>query len=122
MAHILIVDDSAELVDFLSLLLKTQCFSVTPVTSKKDLFSCLLSKPLPDLILLDVMLGDDDGRKICSELKGNDTFNKIPVILLSASPQLLSNFSEYGAVDFIEKPFDLKAMIEKINNALSARV
>ena len=71
---------------------------------------------LPDLILLDIMMPDMDGFSVCKTLKSNEQTQNIPIIFLSAksgTDNIIKGF-EYGAVDYISKPFraeELKARV-----------
>jgi DNA-binding response OmpR family regulator len=116
-ANILIVDDSELIVATLSEILVSHGFQVKTASSKKEMVYYLLSSS-PNLILLDVRLSGDDGRKLCRDLKGNSSYKNIPIILLSGSHELLESFSEYNADDVIEKPFDLDEIISKVTKVL----
>jgi len=71
----------------------------------------------PDLILLDVILGDADGRDICKELKARPDTSKIPVIIISATHGWHTAHQKYcGANDYIQKPFDMDHLIEKVKD------
>jgi DNA-binding response OmpR family regulator len=118
MAKILIVDDSEALVTMLSQILSKEGFEVDSVFSRQELVLNLLSAT-PDLILMDVRLSGDDGRKICRDLKSNSSYKNIPIILLSGSHELLQSFEDYNADDMIEKPFDMQAILQKISKALN---
>ncbi len=118
MAKILIVDDSEALVTMLSEILTKESFEVDSVFSRQELVLNLLAAT-PDLILMDVRLGGDDGRKICRDLKANSSYKNIPIILLSGSHELLESFADYNADDMIEKPFDMQAILKKISKALN---
>jgi DNA-binding response OmpR family regulator len=120
MAKILIVDDSEHIVALLSEILLNHGFEVETALSRKELVYTLLSSS-PDLILLDVRLSGDDGRKLCRDLKSNSSYRNIPIILLSGSHELLESFTEYNADDIIEKPFEMPTIIQKINNLLKER-
>ena len=117
MAKILIVDDSEDIVAILSQILISHGFEVEPALSKKELVLILLSSA-PDLILLDVRLSGEDGRKMCRDLKANSSYKHIPIILLSGSHELLESFADYNADAIIEKPFDMNDIIEKVTNVL----
>ncbi len=70
----------------------------------------------PDLILLDIMLGDIDGFSICKEI----TNYKIPIIILTARIDITDKILglELGADDYITKPFDIREVITRIRVAL----
>jgi DNA-binding response OmpR family regulator len=120
MAKILIVDDSEHIVVLLSEILVNHGFEVEIALSKKELVYSLLASS-PDLILMDVRLSGDDGRKLCRDLKANSSYRDIPIILLSGSHELLESFTDYSADDIIEKPFEMNEIIEKISAILNKR-
>ena len=75
----------------------------------------------PDLILLDVMLADMDGRQICQEIKQEGRTENIPVILISATHNLDDCMKQKGAPDdFLTKPFDVNSLLNKIEHQLAA--
>ncbi len=114
MPKILIVDDSRDLADFLTVLLQLHHFEVETALSKTVLMD-KLDTFKPDLILLDIVLRHIDGRELCKEIKNNILYKKIPIILLSANPEFLKGYEVCEANDVIEKPFDIKTVIDKIN-------
>lgn len=114
MQKILIVDDSRDLADFLTVLLQLHNFEVETALSKTVLMD-KLDTFKPDLILLDIVLRHIDGRELCKEIKNNCLYKKIPIILLSANPEFLKGYEVCEANDVIEKPFDIKTIIDKIN-------
>ena len=118
MARIIIVDDYADLQDFFTALLELNNFEVRSAGSAAEL-DIVLSSFIPDLILLDVMLGKDNGIEICRKLK--EKHKEITVILISANPKLLINYKECMADDVIEKPFDMKTVLDKVNRLLSGK-
>jgi len=121
MARVLIVDDSNDLRDFLSTLLRYKKFEVSTATSKTDVFSSL-SFFRPDIILLDVRLKRECGRALCRQIKMAPAGKNTAVILLSASPDLLENYIDCDADDILEKPFDINALMDKIVCNLGNRV
>jgi DNA-binding response OmpR family regulator len=68
----------------------------------------------PDLILLDVKLGNLDGRDICLRLKSNPDTSFIKIILYSAFPETSVEYPKYGADDFIVKPYEFNHLVERI--------
>ena len=121
MAKILIVDDSEMFIALLSETLTQLNFEVEVAMSKREMVHNLLAS-IPDLILLDIRLSGEDGRKMCRDLKANSSYRDIPVILISGSLDLLETFAEYQADDFIEKPFNRDDLIGKINKILEQRI
>ena len=118
MAKILVVDDAKDLLLFLSELLKMKGYEVTTALSKNEI-SDQLALSVPDCILLDVWLNDENVTFVCKEIKANDRYKNIPVILLSADPELLKDYQQCGADDILQKPFDISMVVDKINKLLN---
>ena len=91
---------------------------IVETVSSKDTVNSTLSTFLPDLVILDIWLQREDGRKLCKEIKAKHSSN-IPVILMSASGQLLNDYAEWNADAAIEKPFDIHILNKTINEVLS---
>jgi len=119
MAKILIVEDYLDLLDFFSIFLKMNGFEVNTASSQKEVQTSIDSFS-PDLVLLDVMLGHDDGRNICREIKEKN--KDISVILISANPRVLKKYKECNADGIIEKPFDNAEILHTVNQVLTAKV
>lgn len=119
MDRVLIVDDSKDLLEFLSLLLTKQGYEVQEASSKEELTNCL-TVCIPDLILLNVRLKGEEGKELCKKVKENIFSENVPVILLSASPELLIDYGEWAAEAVIEKPFDILTVVKKIESVLSS--
>ncbi|RYY49186.1 MAG: response regulator, partial [Chitinophagaceae bacterium] len=83
MPHILVVDDDPDLLELVTLVLKRSQYQVTALQDGTKVFPTI-AEIKPDVILMDIYLGNADGRIICKELKSDDKFNTIPVILYSA--------------------------------------
>jgi len=113
MFRILIVDDDVDLLFLGSSLLKQRGFDVFSLSSADEVFEITQSLK-PQLILLDVKLGDQDGRKICLKLKRHPETEFIKVILYSAFPETSVEYSKYGADDFVVKPYEFNHLVERI--------
>jgi DNA-binding response OmpR family regulator len=113
MPRILIIDDDVDLLFLGSSLLRQQGFEVFSLSKADKVFDVVTSFR-PDLILLDVKLGDQDGRDICLKLKSDAEANFIKVILYSAFPANSIEYAKYGADDFVMKPYELDHLVEKI--------
>jgi len=70
----------------------------------------------PDLVLLDIMLPDDNGFSILSQLKSDRTTSNIPVIMVSAKDSEVSKVKglNMGADDYITKPFSVMEFIARV--------
>jgi DNA-binding response OmpR family regulator len=118
--NILIVDDDSEMVELICLILMEEGYNVWTLTSG-DVIEKTMTTFNPDLILMDVMLADMDGRELCKQLKSSAQTNHIPVILISGSDELKLDVHSNGAPDdFISKPFDIESLLQKVGNQLAA--
>ena len=117
MARIMIIDDSVEVVEILSTFLHLQGHQVFEGSLKTSVYK-QLDLVAPDIILLDIILNGHDGRQLCLDIKFTPRYKNIPVILMSASPPLLKYYKDFKANDFIEKPFDIYEVLEKITSFL----
>ena len=117
MSRILVIDDDIDILSVMEILLTMKGFEVE-VTSKGENTFPKIKAFKPDLILLDVLISGHDGRIICRKLKSNEETMHIPVIMFSAHPGAGASIAEYGANDFIGKPFDVANLLQKVNHQL----
>lgn len=118
---LLIVEDNYEML----LLLKdtfSPYYNVFTAENGKEALS-LLQEVKPDLIISDVMMPIMDGISLCKELKHLKTTRHIPIILLTARNTTQSKLEglKYGAIEYINKPFNVKELTLKVNNILESQ-
>ena len=118
---ILIIDDEVDLVNLVKMRLELHNYHIIPLyTSKRSME--ITKREKPDLILLNIMMPDKDGYKVCSELKAYEDTKDIPIILFTATPKqkkyLKTGAESIGADDYISKPFDIADLLKKIENQL----
>jgi diguanylate cyclase (GGDEF)-like protein len=118
---ILIIDDSPEVIRFLSMLLNDQAAINFATRGEEGL--ALARKLQPDLILLDVALPDIDGFEVCRRLKADLDTASIPVLFVTAGSDVASEVMglEIGAVDFIAKPLNPPIVRARIRTQLALR-
>jgi CheY-like chemotaxis protein len=75
----------------------------------------------PNLFILDRQLENSDGLETCRQLKSNEETRDIPVIMISAQPGIGTLAKAAGAEDFIEKPFSITLLLEKIRSILNPK-
>ncbi len=115
---ILAVDDNPAILDALNDILSFEGYEVVTLSDGSSIFEAI-AESHPDLILLDVMLDNLDGRDICHAIKDDRNTNHIPVILISATHNLQDTLRTEGAPnDFIAKPFDIEFLLTKIDTQL----
>jgi DNA-binding response OmpR family regulator len=117
MNSILVVDDDPDILDMVNLVLTTYELRVSCISSGAALLPAM-EEYKPDLVLMDIYLGDADGRNLCSSLKTSAQYKHIPVILYSAGHITTASVKESMADDFLAKPFDNLRLINKIRSLL----
>ena len=118
--RILAVDDDYDILEVLQLILEDSGYVVDTLIDGRYLFD-KIKETMPDLILLDVMLGNLDGRELCRKVKSRLETQHIPVILVSASHSLTDTPNKNGAPNaFLSKPFDINELLDLIKVQLCA--
>lgn len=117
---ILVVDDDLAILDMLDEVLSYYGYNVNTLSRADQVFE-RISEYRPDLILMDIMLAGMDGRTICRAIKSVEGVGNIPIILISATENGASCMEKDGSPDdFLQKPFDVAFLIEKIEHQLAA--
>lgn len=75
----------------------------------------------PDLFILDKSLPNIDGLALCKYLKVKKETRDIPIIMISSYHKLKSKAREIGVDDFLEKPFDLKVLLQQIEKHMHSQ-
>jgi len=119
MAKILIVDDSIELHQLIQERLEADRHKVITANDGEEGLEKAKSEN-PDLIILDIMMPKMDGFEMCSTLKNDSRYNKIPIIFLSAMAQQddFKAGKEIGADAYIVKPYEPNILLAKIESLL----
>lgn len=119
MKKVLVVDDNEDILSIISIVLDMEGFQVR-CCDNGHAVSDVIQSFSPDIILLDIMLGDMDGREVCKFLKSNPATLHIPVIMISASHNLFNKHeNDCLADDFIAKPFDIDNLAMKVNQHIN---
>ncbi len=119
MPRILVIDDDKDLLEVVHALLTKRGFVVEIDNNWENGFE-KIKKFKPQLILLDVFLSGVDGLEICKQLKSNPHTSQIPIVIFSAYPGIAESvIYEYGADDFIAKPFEVNDLVDKMHSVLS---
>ena len=118
MRRIIVVDDNEDILEVIKLILEGYDYEVLTLNDGNLLIGQIQDYQ-PDLILLDIMLGNMDGRDLCKVLRSNKDTCEIPIILVSASHNL-SDHSTDAHVDFLAKPFDITELMAKVVSNLAA--
>lgn len=117
--QILIIEDEEDIRELVRYNLERENFSVREAESGEAGLKAVSQKK-PGLILLDLMLPGKDGLQICRELKQNDAFRDIPVVMMTAKGEESDIVTglELGAEDYIVKPFSPKVLTARVKAVL----
>jgi PleD family two-component response regulator len=117
--QIFIVEDDVELAQMLTTYFYTHAYAVRSATSGKEAVQLILDDT-PDLVLLDIRLGDIDGYEVYRRLRGYRSTQHIPIIFLTERREKNYKLAglELGAVDYITKPFDIGELRLRVRNTL----
>lgn len=121
MGHrIMVVDDEPSITDAVAKLLEKKGYEPIKAYSGKECLEHLKKKKV-DLIILDILMPEINGWEVLEHLKKSKKYKSIPVILLTVktfSIDKMLGLSIFGAVDYIEKPFENKVLLQKIETNL----
>jgi CheY-like chemotaxis protein len=114
---ILVADDDAGIRDVFRIILEKAGYQVELKENGRDLLEDKFS--LPDIFLIDKLLSGLDGLDICTHLKSLKKTRNVPVIMISASPNIGRLAKKAGADDFLEKPFDMNHLLKMVERYIN---
>ncbi len=118
MAKILIVDDDAKVTTLLQRYLSSAGHEVTAINQSTRAIQAA-RKIRPDLFILDIMMPQPDGYKLCRLLRAITEFVHTPILIITALEDSNSKAASFGADDFLTKPFDLDELAPRIQTLLT---
>ena len=116
MKTILIIEDEPHIARFIKKVLEDEAWVVyTAETGQRGLIEAATRRP--DLIILDLGLPDSDGLEIINDIR---TWSKLPIIVLSARSNEQDKIQalNYGADDYLTKPFSMGELLARVNALL----
>ena len=118
-ATILVVDDNLSLMSELL----NGTYKVKVANNGMKALEHAAKDPMPDLILLDIMMPEMDGYEVCHRLKADSRTRDVPIIFLTAMTQAEDEAKgfEAGAVDYIHKPIVPSIMLARVRTQLELR-
>ena len=116
MALIYIVEDDVNIREIETFSLKNSGYTVMDFECAKDFYHKLSDK-VPDLILLDIMLPKMNGFEVCQQIR---EFSSVPIVMLTAKGDDMDKILglEYGADDYLTKPFGVMELISRVKALL----
>jgi two-component system alkaline phosphatase synthesis response regulator PhoP len=122
---VLIVDDDPDLVEAVSTILESKGYAVSTAYGGVEGLKKAKTES-PDLIVLDVMMPDKDGYAVCKELKADEKYRAIPILLLTA---VVSNIPttkythqmgmDTEADDYVDKPVEPQELVRRVEALLA---
>ena len=122
MTKILIVDDDKEITSLFGAYLSMEGFKVTALNQSSQAVQTALELK-PDLVILDLMMPDPDGFKVCRTLRKFQNFAATPILIVTALNDEDSKVVSYGAGadDFLSKPFPISVLGTRVKELLNRK-
>jgi len=124
MSHsVLVVEDEPNIVLSLQFVMKKAGFAVRVAEDGEKAIS-EISRDLPDLVLLDIMLPKRDGFAVCEEIRSRPDWSSVKIVMLSAKNREADKQKALtlGADDFLSKPFSTRDLGDRLKRLLGIDV
>jgi two-component system phosphate regulon response regulator PhoB len=117
--HVIIVEDEPDIAELVQLHLERQGYRVSAYGTGREGLDAI-RRYVPDLVVLDVMLPDLDGREVCRAMRSDEDLAEVPVLMFSARSEDIDVVMglEIGADDYVTKPFSPAVLVSRIRNLL----
>ena len=119
---ILIVDDEPNIVLSVEFIMIRSGYEVVTAADGEQVMG-ILAEQAPDLIILDVMMPRKNGFEVCADIRADQRFENLPILMLSAKgrdTEIRQGIS-MGADAYITKPFSTHELVEKVNELLQSQ-
>jgi DNA-binding response OmpR family regulator len=115
MTKILIVDDDAQATSLIHKFLSTVGYDAIEINDSSKVVQ-LARSISPDLFLLDLMMPEPDGFKLCRQLRAEPSFAQTPIIIITALADIDSQLVAFGAGanDYLTKPYSIHELAKKV--------
>ncbi|MFN8371504.1 MAG: response regulator [Anaerolineae bacterium] len=119
-ARILVVDDDTSLQKLITVLLQHANMEVVCAENAAGAAQILKGTPMPDLMVLDLMLPDINGLEFLRQVRAKDLFNNLPVLILSAlaDPEQIRSGLQLGADRYLTKPYLANNLVSTVQDLL----
>lgn len=117
---ILLVEDERDLAEPLAFALEREGFEVSLAETGKAALARAEIPPLPDLVLLDLMLPDVSGLEVCKRLRSREATRHVPIIMVTARGDEIDRVVgfEMGADDYVVKPYSTRELVLRVRAQL----
>lgn len=119
MALIYVVEDDKSIQEIETFALQNTGYQVEGFTTATDFYNAI-NQEIPDLVLLDVMLPDEDGLAIVKKLRAREDTAQVPIIMVTAKTSEIDKVKglDTGADDYMTKPFGVMELISRVKAML----
>lgn len=123
MAKILIIDDELQTTTLLEMLLSEKGYETVSVNDSSQAVR-IAQETSPDLIILDLMMPEPDGFKVCRMLRADARFNFTPILIVTALDDTDSQIVAFGAGadSYLIKPYDIDELVNNVKNLLREEI
>ena len=121
--RVICVEDEAEMIDLIRLILSRKGFEVIGANGGKQGLE-MIREQKPDLILLDLMMPDMDGWEVYQQVKADEAIRDIPVIVVTAKAQSIDKVLGLHIAkvdDYISKPFSPQELLDSVEQVLNKK-
>ena len=120
--NILVIEDNHAILDVITLILQSEAYKVSGLNKSADMMAHVESFK-PDMIILDIMLPDADGRELLKQLRSEAKTKDIPVLMISARYTAENvEHGEFKPNGFLAKPFDIDELLDRIEGILAGKI
>jgi DNA-binding response OmpR family regulator len=117
MKRIILVEDDEPIRDVFQIIFEDSTYELIELINGEQIIQNEIE--VPDLFILDKNIPGADGLDVCRLIKKSEKYNRVPVIMLSASPDIAKLANDAGADDAITKPFSLNKLREIVSHYLA---
>ena len=119
--NILVIEDNHAILDVITLILQSEAYKVSGLNKSEKMMDHIETFS-PDLMILDIMLPDADGRELLTQIRNNPKTAQIPVLMISAKYTAETiKHGDYKPNGFLAKPFDIDDLLDKIEGILAGK-
>ena len=113
---VLVVDDDPDLVELIVSVLESDRRFETRIATNGFEAGMMVKEYRPDIIVLDVMLPDINGKEVCARVRSDESLENVKIICISGMVERnkIKALKEAGADDFLQKPFETDALLSRI--------
>ena len=119
--RLLVIDDDKDLLEVIKIYFEMEGYVVITLPRVDNIFRAF-SKYDPDLILLDYQMPEENGDKICQQLKSNPATFNVPVIMISGYSKAELDRDYHGWNGVVSKPFDLPVLQKAVEKFLKKAI